>query len=141
MASIITWNGLSKFLTLLNTVANQSRPYNQGSVQHPHDRDVIAISLHDIAIRLRGYPNKLRNSKSCPRHCPTSLRTWIKKRWEESAKLQAGEPVLLERPLGAILGLFHFDLIHHRGQLSTYLRPMGLKVPSIYGRSGDDTAR
>ena len=63
------------------------------------------------------------------------------KRWEESAKLHTGEHVLLERPLGEILWLFHFDLIHHRGQLSTYLRPMGLKVPSIYGRSGDDTAR
>jgi uncharacterized damage-inducible protein DinB len=30
-----------------------------------------------------------------------------------------------------------FDLIHHRGQLSTYIRPMGGKVPSIYGPSGD----
>lgn len=29
------------------------------------------------------------------------------------------------------------DLIHHRGQLSTYIRPMGGKVPSIYGPSGD----
>jgi uncharacterized damage-inducible protein DinB len=28
--------------------------------------------------------------------------------------------------------------IHHRGQLSTYLRPMGAKVPSIYGQSYDD---
>ncbi len=27
--------------------------------------------------------------------------------------------------------------IHHRGQLSTYLRPMGVKVPSIYGESYD----
>ena len=27
--------------------------------------------------------------------------------------------------------------IHHRGQLSAYLRPMGGKVPSIYGPSGD----
>jgi uncharacterized damage-inducible protein DinB len=27
--------------------------------------------------------------------------------------------------------------IHHRGQLSTYLRPMGAKVPSIYGESYD----
>jgi uncharacterized damage-inducible protein DinB len=27
--------------------------------------------------------------------------------------------------------------IHHRGQLSSYLRPMGAKVPSIYGPSGD----
>jgi uncharacterized damage-inducible protein DinB len=29
--------------------------------------------------------------------------------------------------------------IHHRGQLSTYLRPMGGKVPSIYGESYDAT--
>jgi uncharacterized damage-inducible protein DinB len=27
---------------------------------------------------------------------------------------------------------------HHRGQLSTYLRPMGGKVPSIYGGSFDE---
>lgn len=27
---------------------------------------------------------------------------------------------------------------HHRGQLSTYLRPMGAKVPSIYGGSADE---
>ena len=33
------------------------------------------------------------------------------------------------------LGLSHS--IHHRGQLSTYLRPMGAKVPSIYGESYD----
>ena len=28
--------------------------------------------------------------------------------------------------------------IHHRGQLSAYLRPMGAKVPGIYGPSGDE---
>lgn len=33
------------------------------------------------------------------------------------------------------LGLLH--TIHHRGQLSTYLRPMGSKVPAIYGESYD----
>jgi len=30
-----------------------------------------------------------------------------------------------------------FDVVHHRGQLSTYLRAMGGKVPSIYGPSAD----
>jgi uncharacterized damage-inducible protein DinB len=32
-------------------------------------------------------------------------------------------------------GLLHS--VHHRGQLSTYLRPMGGKVPAIYGESYD----
>lgn len=35
-----------------------------------------------------------------------------------------------------MLGLHH--TIHHRGQLSSYLRSMGAKVPSIYGESYDD---
>jgi uncharacterized damage-inducible protein DinB len=33
------------------------------------------------------------------------------------------------------VGLHH--TIHHRGQLSSYLRSMGAKVPSIYGESYD----
>jgi uncharacterized damage-inducible protein DinB len=33
---------------------------------------------------------------------------------------------------------FLLDIIHHRGQLSTYLRPMGAKVPQIYGPSADE---
>lgn len=35
-----------------------------------------------------------------------------------------------------LAGLNH--TIHHCGQLSMYLRPMGAKVPSIYGESYDD---
>ncbi len=44
---------------------------------------------------------------------------------------------LFQRPAFAFLqaGLVH--TIHHRGQLSTYLRPMGSKVPAIYGESYD----
>lgn len=33
-----------------------------------------------------------------------------------------------------------FDQIHHRGQLSVYVRLAGGKVPSIYGPSADDKA-
>ena len=33
---------------------------------------------------------------------------------------------------------FLLDIIHHRGQLSTYLRPMGSTVPQIYGPSADE---
>jgi uncharacterized damage-inducible protein DinB len=46
-----------------------------------------------------------------------------------------------EDSLGEFVWGFLFDEIHHRGQLSTYLRPMGSKVPSIYGPSGDDSGQ
>lgn len=36
------------------------------------------------------------------------------------------------------LGFLNNHCIHHRGALATYLRPMGAKVPSIYGGSHDE---
>ena len=36
------------------------------------------------------------------------------------------------------LGLANNHTIHHRGQLMTYLRAMGSRVPSIYGGSADE---
>jgi uncharacterized damage-inducible protein DinB len=36
------------------------------------------------------------------------------------------------------LGFLNNHSIHHRGELATYLRPMGSKVPAIYGGSFDE---
>ncbi len=57
--------------------------------------------------------------------------------WSKAGQLRVRDWVALDQPVGDIVWLFHFDEIHHRGQLSTYLRPMGATVPSIYGASGD----
>lgn len=43
-----------------------------------------------------------------------------------------------ERPASPMAWSFLFDIVHHRGQITTYLRPMGAKVPQIYGPSGDE---
>jgi uncharacterized damage-inducible protein DinB len=45
---------------------------------------------------------------------------------------------MLKLPAVAFLQLGMNHTIHHRGQLSSYLRCMGAKVPSIYGESYDD---
>ena len=42
------------------------------------------------------------------------------------------------RPAAPLAWSFLFDIVHHRGQITTYLRPMGAKVPQIYGPSGDE---
>jgi uncharacterized damage-inducible protein DinB len=57
--------------------------------------------------------------------------------WNREGRMLLGEKVMMQRPVGEIVWDFFFDAIHHRGQLTTYLRPMGGKVPSIYGPSGD----
>jgi uncharacterized damage-inducible protein DinB len=51
--------------------------------------------------------------------------------------LMGGESVWTDN-VGNMVWGFLFDMVHHRGQLSTYLRPMGGKVPAIYGPSADD---
>ena len=58
--------------------------------------------------------------------------------WDKKVQFLMDGKVAWESPLGEMLFGFLFDAIHHRGQLSAYLRPMGAKVPSIYGPSADD---
>jgi len=77
---------------------------------------------------------------------------------EATAMYRERMPALLDQvttlngeQLAKSVRFFNFDLpavmyldfclrhgIHHRGQLSTYLRPMGAKVPAIYGGSADE---
>ncbi len=45
---------------------------------------------------------------------------------------------MMKMPAINFLAMATKHSVHHRGQLSTYLRPMGGKVPGIYGPSGDD---
>jgi uncharacterized damage-inducible protein DinB len=59
-------------------------------------------------------------------------------KWDGKARLLMDGKVAWEATLGDMLFGFLFDAVHHRGQLSSYLRPMGAKVPSIYGPSADD---
>lgn len=42
------------------------------------------------------------------------------------------------RPAAPMAWSFLFDIVHHRGQITTYLRPMGSTVPQVYGPSGDE---
>lgn len=41
-------------------------------------------------------------------------------------------------PISQVMWLMLMDSIHHRGQLSVYIRMAGGKVPSIYGPSADE---
>ena len=77
-----------------------------------------------------------------------AVNSWYAQRWGENLprlSQLSGEQLIkridfrgiLQYPavVYAQIGLNH--TVHHRGQLSMYLRPMGAKVPSIYGESFD----
>jgi uncharacterized damage-inducible protein DinB len=58
--------------------------------------------------------------------------------WERRVPLlYQGQEVMADTGFQMAWG-FLFDIVHHRGQISTYLRPMGSTVPQIYGPSADE---
>jgi uncharacterized damage-inducible protein DinB len=57
----------------------------------------------------------------------------------QSWRMTRGEHVIVDRPRGQVLRSFVLShLIHHRGQLSVYLRLLGVPVPGAYGQSADE---
>lgn len=77
----------------------------------------------------------------------------LKKYWEETMNILENynendfdtamvELLVSGNPFGTMpranmMWFFLFDVIHHRGQLSSYIRPMGGKNPAVYGYSAD----
>ncbi len=58
----------------------------------------------------------------------------------EGWTLRAGPKTIMALPRGATLRtLILSHIIHHRGQLSVYLRLNDVPVPAIYGQSADET--
>jgi uncharacterized damage-inducible protein DinB len=53
-------------------------------------------------------------------------------------QLKSGEKVLLESTRREQLSSMINHLVHHRGQLTVYMRLNDIMVPSIYGPSADD---
>ena len=58
--------------------------------------------------------------------------------WEqEQVELLVNGKSFVTLPRANMMWFFFFDMIHHRGQLSSYIRPMGGKNPAVYGYSFD----
>jgi uncharacterized damage-inducible protein DinB len=79
---------------------------------------------------------------------PSAIADWYDAQFEQVlGQLQGLSPEQLQKtinfanafnlPAFAYLTFAVNHSIHHRGQLSVYLRPMGGKVPAIYGESYD----
>jgi DinB family len=58
-------------------------------------------------------------------------------RWNAPAKFKWNGEVAWETTVSDMAWGYLFDMVHHRGQLTAYLRPMGGKVPACYGPTAD----
>ena len=81
-------------------------------------------------------------------HTPAGVSDWYSQTFNanmERISKMSGEQLakvldfrgLVQLPAVLFLQFNINHIVHHRGQLSTYLRPMGSKVPNIYGESYD----
>lgn len=100
--------------------------------------DAIAAGQFDLSPR--PLPDSVKNS--------ADLAGWYAKefepRFDKLAKLSNEQLMkivdfrgLFQLPAVMYVGFLLHHSVHHRGQLTTYLRPMGAKVPAIYGESYD----
>jgi uncharacterized damage-inducible protein DinB len=66
------------------------------------------------------------------------LKTQADEQLRKSWRLRNGEQIFFEMPRLAVIRLMSNHLIHHRGQLSVYLRLRDVPLPPIYGPSADE---
>jgi uncharacterized damage-inducible protein DinB len=121
-------------------------------------RTAMELAWHIVAAEHRFYGGIITGAFDfTPNHRPENVRTpaqigeWFANSFEKNfAKLPTLSGEHLAKPIdfrGAFqlpaIAYIDFTLrhsIHHRGQLATYLRAMGGKVPAIYGESYDSAA-
>jgi uncharacterized damage-inducible protein DinB len=109
----------------IDLAMSKQSSYNTSIRWHPADRSatleemITAYELHHrtLAVKLNGLDDAAWNHQA-----------WM---------VQGEQEILLKDTVGGLMWLALFDSVHHRGQLSTYIRPMGGIVPSIYGPSAD----
>ncbi len=125
---------------------------------HPVNRSAYEIAEHIVA-HVFDLNVIIKNSEcdelhTFPFNSPTELADKMKEMWEKAQEslekldtkqweedlvqlLISGKPYVT-LPRMHMMWFFHNDIIHHRGQLSSYIRPMGgKKNPVVYGYSAD----
>jgi uncharacterized damage-inducible protein DinB len=93
-------------------------------VSHPQPKDKEEI--------LSGFSKGVSNAKDILKG---AFDGWAGKSWDLTRRAEA----IFTIPRALMVRLLVFNhWYHHRGQLSTYLRTLGIKLPSVYGPSADE---
>ena len=109
-----------------------------------HEQDVVELLgsgeiHHRMQVAFDDVAQAVELYEQAGREVGTALTAMTDAAWDDvPAKFLNEGTVIMEMSRRDLGWLMWFDCIHHRGQLSTYLRPMGSKVPGIYGPSADD---
>jgi len=135
---------------VIRAIPEDGKSYKPDPKSRPADELAWHIATTEIwffDLILAGKPDLTTEQPACP---PTidAILSWYEKNYSDrldKLKNLPAEKLAVTVSLGgmdltavAYLNFLNVHSAHHRGQLSTYLRPMGSKVPSIYGGSADE---
>jgi uncharacterized damage-inducible protein DinB len=87
------------------------------------------------------YAEAVANYERGARELIVAIEKMPESRLSEKVNFFAGPGQMAMVPVSELLWFMLLDSIHHRGQLSVYVRMAGGKVPSIYGPSADEPWR
>ena len=79
----------------------------------------------------------VRHFDECVEGARAALATLTDEGLGKTFRLRRGETVLMEQNVRELVSSTINHLVHHRGQLTVYLRMLDQKIPSIYGPSAD----
>jgi len=97
---------------------------------------------HRMELPFKDAPDAVQQMERLHADLEPRLKKVDEKTWTgTNTKFNVNGHTAFEAPLGITAWILLFDSIHHRGQLSSYVRPMGGKHPDLYGPSGDSTAQ
>ena len=107
-----------------------------------HEQDLIELAEsgdinHRMHVPFSGIDDALRVYREANESVKAKVGAMDDAAWEGMGKFLAGGQLIMTAPRRDLAWMLLLDAVHHRGQLSTYLRPMGAAVPSIYGPSAD----
>jgi uncharacterized damage-inducible protein DinB len=92
---------------------------------------------HRNQVAFDGLPEALAVFDLSYRELESKLAHVTDEAWAQGGDFFVGGQSIMKAPRQVLAWMLLLDAVHHRGQLSTCIRPMGGKVPSIYGPSAD----
>jgi uncharacterized damage-inducible protein DinB len=135
----LSWKPHTKSMTLSRLATHVSELPSWGDVIVNNDFfDMAAVEFKPVELETRSALLELfdKNVDVFKNALKGKSDDELRKTWQ----LKAGDKVLIELPrLAAIRSFILSHAIHHRGQLTVYLRLNDVPLPAIYGPSADDT--
>jgi uncharacterized damage-inducible protein DinB len=106
----------------------------------------ITRTLHETDLNLKagaGYSNETTETLLAVfdknvREAREAIQGTTQSGWNVDWSLKMGEQVLFTAPRYEVIRQHISHLVHHRGQLTVYLRLLDVPLPSIYGPTADE---